>query len=660
MNAKNSLPIQATQAASDLPALFRHRGLMAPGVRLFRGISFPAKSVWVSLAFLAPLLMLCWSLATSTLETVAFSAKERLGVEYARALMPLLDAAQNRRRAATAGASDLDQAQQRVDKAWQAAAAAHARLQGQLDVDTQWNKLAELQKSLAAQPVRQEPVATFLAHTELLDTAFILLNDVSDSSNLTLDPEVTTFYLMDAAMFRQPQLVEMLGKMRGTGNAVLRAGAMRQQQRDEIVTALSFARALQGDLEKAIARAAAQDPSVKSEVELDQALAASATFLRKVEAQLLGEAPGGDAPAFVAQANEAIRLHYATLDRIFTALDVRLEARVAELNQVLAARLGLSALGIGLAIYLLISFYKVTQFGISEISRQLKQVSEGNLTLDPRPWGSDEVAHLMTTLNETIQSLRKIVGQVRAGAHEIHTASGEVAAASADLSHRTEQAAAQLQRTSAAMSQIGATVKQTAETASGASTIVARNAEVAGRGGEVVRQVVSTMEGIKGSSGRIGEIIGTIDGIAFQTNILALNAAVEAARAGDAGRGFAVVASEVRALAQRSGAAAREIKALIGSSVEQVEAGNHVVGEAGRTMQEVVSNAERIRHLMGEISQAAQEQTGGLGEVGLSVEQLDAMTQQNAALVEETAAAAASLKANAERLQQEMAVFRLP
>jgi len=660
MYVNGSLPNHAVGASDGMPAFFRHHGLMAPGIRLFRVISFPAKSVWVSLAFLAPLLMLCWSLAATTMETVAFSAKERLGVEYARALMPLLDAAQNRRRAATAGASDLDQAQQRVAQSWAALAAIHERLHGQLEVSSAWGKLVELEKALAAQPIKQDPVSTFRAHTELLDAAFVLLNDVSDSSNLTLDPEVTTFYLMDAAMFRQPQLVEMLGKLRGTGNAVLRAGVILPKQRDDIVTALSFARALQADLEKAIARAGAQDPAVKTEVALDQAVASSAAFLQAAESKLLGETLGSDAGAYVAQANEAIKSHYATLDRIFTALDVRLQARVTDLNRVLAIRLGLSALGIVLAIYLLVSFYKVTQGGISEISRQLQQISEGNLTLDPRPWGRDEVAKLMTTLSETIQSLRRIVGQVRAGAHEIHTASGEVAAASMDLSHRTEQTAAQLQRTSAAMSQIGATVRQTAETASGASSIVTRNAEVAERGGEVVKQVVSTMEGIKGSSGRIAEIIGTIDGIAFQTNILALNAAVEAARAGDAGRGFAVVASEVRALAQRSGAAAREIKTLIGGSVDQVEAGSQVVGQAGRTMMEVVTNAERIRELMGEISVAAQEQNGGLGEVGQSVEQLDAMTQQNAALVEQTAAAAASLQANAERLQREMAVFRLP
>jgi methyl-accepting chemotaxis protein len=207
--------------------------------------------------------------------------------------------------------------------------------------------------------------------------------------------------------------------------------------------------------------------------------------------------------------------------------------------------------------------------------------------------------------------------------------------------------------------QIGATVKQTADTAAGASDMVGRNAQVAAEGGQVVQQVVNTMGGIRDSSSRIADIIGTIDGIAFQTNILALNAAVEAARAGEQGRGFAVVAAEVRALAQRSGEAAREIKALIGTSVDQVESGSRVVSQAGSTMQDIVSNAERVKVLIAEISHGTGEQTAGLADVGRSVEQLDAMAQQNAALVEQTAAAAASLKDNADRLSREVSFFRL-
>jgi methyl-accepting chemotaxis protein len=209
------------------------------------------------------------------------------------------------------------------------------------------------------------------------------------------------------------------------------------------------------------------------------------------------------------------------------------------------------------------------------------------------------------------------------------------------------------------MEQINSTVRQTADTAAGASSIVESNAELATRGGQIVGNVVTTMDGIRDSSSRIGEIIGVIDSIAFQTNILALNAAVEAARAGEQGRGFAVVASEVRALAQRTAAAAREVKGLIQSSVERVQSGASVVGQAGTTMSDVVRTATRMKALMGEISHAANEQSTGLADVSRSVVELDTTTQQNAALVEQTAAAASSLRDSAARLNQEVAYFRI-
>jgi methyl-accepting chemotaxis protein len=300
----------------------------------------------------------------------------------------------------------------------------------------------------------------------------------------------------------------------------------------------------------------------------------------------------------------------------------------------------------------------LTQGGIAEVARQLDEIAEGNLTADPRPWGTDEVARLMNTLSSTLKSLRQIVGEVRAGAGEIQTASQEVASASLDLSRRTEETASHLQRTSSAMTQIGSTVEQTAQTAQGASGLVSDNAAVASKGGQEVGRAVETMGSIRESSTKIADIIGTIDSIAFQTNILALNAAVEAARAGEQGRGFAVVASEVRALAQRSSSAAREIKALIGTSVTQVEAGSAVIDPAGNTMREIVTKANDVKHLIAEISAGTREQTSGLADVMASVEQLDTMTQQNAALVEQTAAAAASLRDSADRMSQAMSFFR--
>ena len=272
---------------------------------------------------------------------------------------------------------------------------------------------------------------------------------------------------------------------------------------------------------------------------------------------------------------------------------------------------------------------------------------------------SDEIGDLQRGLDTMVVSLRDIVQSVRSGAESIRTAASEIAEGNADLSHRTEEAASSLQQTASTMEQLTATVRHSSDSAATANQLALNAAQVAQSGGDVVGQVVASMGRIQSSSGRIGDIIGVIDGIAFQTNILALNAAVEAARAGEQGRGFAVVASEVRSLAQRSANAAKEIKSLINDSVEKVETGTRLVGDAGQAMEGIVAQVKRVADLIGEISTATVEQTSGIGQVSDAVGQLDQVTQQNAALVEQSAAAAESLKHQAGRLVEAVQVFKL-
>jgi methyl-accepting chemotaxis protein len=288
-----------------------------------------------------------------------------------------------------------------------------------------------------------------------------------------------------------------------------------------------------------------------------------------------------------------------------------------------------------------------------------RQVAAGDLTAEIPPGYRDETGQLIASLKEMNDSLAGIVGRVRMGADAIATASGQIASGNLDLSSRTEQQAGALEETAAAMEQLTSTVRQNAGNAQQASQLALSASAEAVQGGGAVGRVIDTMRAIDGSSRKIVDIIGVIDGIAFQTNILALNAAVEAARAGEQGRGFAVVASEVRSLAQRSAAAAREIKQLINASVDNVDIGGKLVQQAGGTMEEVVASVKRVSDIVGAIDAAGREQSAGIEEVNQAIAQMDQVTQQNAALVEQAAAAAASLQEQAARLAGTVSVFRL-
>ena len=288
-----------------------------------------------------------------------------------------------------------------------------------------------------------------------------------------------------------------------------------------------------------------------------------------------------------------------------------------------------------------------------------QEVAAGKLDTRAHSQSDDEVGDLMRSLSDMVEKLRGSMLTVRVATDHISTAAREIASGNTDLSQRTEQAASRVQQSASSMEELTVTVRQTADAARTANQLADSASTVARRGGSVVAQVVTTMEDINTSSRKIADIIGTIDGIAFQTNILALNAAVEAARAGEQGRGFAVVASEVRSLAQRSAEAAREIKALIGASVDKVESGTRLVADAGSTMNEIVASVQRVTDIIGEISAASGEQSSGLGQINTAVADLDRMTQQNAALVEQGAAAAESLHEQASRLAAVVGGFQL-
>ncbi len=362
-----------------------------------------------------------------------------------------------------------------------------------------------------------------------------------------------------------------------------------------------------------------------------------------------------------------MRQYYSDVEQgILALIKIQLDVAKAEFtnsqelyfwvrNTSLTAILG----GVLFAILIGVWLIRAISRPLNKAVKVARDVAAGNLAQKIDVTSSDETGQLLQALKHMTQSLTDTVGQVRRGTETIGVASSEIATGNADLSSRTEAQASSLEETASSMEQLTATVRQNAENARQANQLVVAASEFALQGGQVVGQVVATMGSIKDSSKKIVDIIGVIDGIAFQTNILALNAAVEAARAGEQGRGFAVVAAEVRNLAQRSAGAAKEIKALIGDSVDQVDAGGKLVDAAGQTMGEIVTSVKRVADIMNEITAASAEQTSGIEEVNRAIGQMDEMTQQNAALVEQAAAAAESLQEQALQLAQAVSVFQL-
>ncbi len=463
--------------------------------------------------------------------------------------------------------------------------------------------------------------------------------------------------------------IKVLGEMQSTVNEMRRsqashimyADAAKKAEQEQRITALKDRFAKQQTLYESMITPQEKETYAQLQQHKD---ALYATVTKMVEMSRAGESKKTDTEAYYN--GEALTALQGVLADLGKLLEINVngsdDAYKASQASYAQSRLLIISVLIGVALIASILGLWVTRLITRPLSQAIgaaENIAAGDLTVSLNAQGKDETAQLLQALDAMRTSLAKVVAKVRQGSEGVATASAEIAQGNNDLSARTEQQASALEETAASMEELSATVKQNADSARQANQLATSASSVAVSGGEVVGQVVETMKGINESSRKISDIISVIDGIAFQTNILALNAAVEAARAGEQGRGFAVVASEVRSLAGRSAEAAKEIKALISTSVERVEQGTTLVDKAGVTMTEVVSSIRRVTDIMGEISAASNEQAAGVSQVGEAVTQMDQATQQNAALVEQMAAAASSLKGQAQDLVHVVSTFKL-
>ncbi|MDZ7856940.1 methyl-accepting chemotaxis protein [Sphaerotilus sp.] len=639
---------------------FRYHGWLSPGVRWFRQSSFKAKASVIALVFMIPLAVTLAQLWQSAGQGITVATAERQGLTYLRPVLDFIQLAQTRRLAATLQPADLPALQSPLDAAFERIRVQHHQ-SGAVFVDqAAYDAFQQRHEALRNTPVAASPDDTLQAHTDLIDAALKLVASVADTAQLSLDPDLDTFHMMNVSVIRGPRQTENTARINAMGQLILHTAENSPHRHEQMTRWAAVQRLIDDEVESSYQIGIGQDPTAARLFDMVGTDKAFDAFMSSVQQQVMGASLQGDRATY-ARLGDAVAAKQNELNgQVLEELDRRLQARIDRLAGHRNLQVAISLCFVTIALYLMLAFYRVMIGGLNEVASHLQEISKGNLTTAPRPWGTDEAAQLMLSLREMQTSLQRTVGVVIDSASQVHTSSNEIATAAADLAVRTEQAAVSLQQTTATMQHIAEAAALATNTVDAATRSVQDSAAVAARGGKVVAEVVRTMEDIRQASTRISEIISAIDGIAFQTNILALNAAVEASRAGEHGRGFAVVATEVRALAGRSATAAKEIKTLVNSSLTQVRNGTTVVTDAGQIMQNIVTNADKVARQIHEIAEAARVQQRSMVEMSTAVSELDQSTQQNAMLVEQSSNASYALAEQARHLSDEVGQFKLP
>lgn len=642
--------------------------VFSPAVRLMARMTVSRKLLLLAVLFVVPLSGALYAVFGAKVHAIASTRSELAGLTLVQEALEFMAQVQVRRGASASVLSGNESFRPMFDAADGKAAERFAQLDkhaqdaGNREIADATTKLGVGWQALRRQKLDGGVAPLFAAHTDMVKQTRIYLSDVADLSSLALDPDGASYYLINLLVSPMPRLAETAAISRGRGAAIIsQGGFFNASQQAELAALADQLRDAAEGVRRDAERVVRASPEHRAAVEQAVArLAAVDAFQATITSRMLRE--GGitiEAKPYFDEGTAAIGAVLAANSAFAVTTRAMLEQRVARDIAQLAWLAGIALLAVGLALYLFIGFSRGMNGAVTEIGQAIDRISAGDLSVSLTTGGRDELSAIKHHLGTLLGSWRDVIRETRIGAENVLVAAQQIAQGNQDLSGRTEQQASALQQTAASMEEMTAIVKQNAENAGHASRLVAEASALAVNGGAAVARVRDTMEGIQADSRRVVDIIGVIDGIAFQTNILALNAAVEAARAGENGKGFAVVAAEVRSLAQRSASSAKEIKALISQSADRIESGFALAHEARETIGTMVSAVDRVNTMTVEISSASSEQSGGIAQVSQAVSQMDQATQQNAALVEEAAAAAHALTEQAMRMERSVAAFRL-
>jgi methyl-accepting chemotaxis protein len=636
---------------------------MKPGMKLMRTLQFPAKMTLMAVVLLLPLSWLTAQSLWSAHADLESTRAEAAGVALIGLTLDVVVQTQKHRglvNRSLAGDATADSALPETRVALKSASQAlNSRLLLQPDSGllAPWQPVHRVLTQLADGEVPRDAAASFRLHSEQVAALRELLAQGAESSGLLLEPESTPFHLMHLAVEPLVPWSESLGQLRGRGAALLRRGEISPAEAGELAAQLRLLEhtsATAQQMVQALGRSGEAAPHGFA-----QALALSKSFAERSRALVATGSGAGDAANFFEAGTQAIEAVVGVGRASSKRLQALLDERAQRLQRIwlLAMAAGTAAV-FGVA-YLTLVFFRTSFGAVRVLQGSVAQLAAGDFATRIRLRGTDELSVVGQSLDAMTGRLSEMVSDIRSNSSIVAQAGSRLAEDTKALSERTESQASSLEQTSASVQEISAAVRKSAQGSEAATQMAARVSRVAEQGGQSIQSAVASMHDIQASSKRVNDIVGVIEGIAFQTNILALNAAVEAARAGEQGRGFAVVASEVRSLAQRSSSSAREIKALIGASSSHVEAGVVQIAGASRTFEEIVAGIREVAGSVQTIHASTTEQSGGLAQIAQAVQHIDELTQQNAQMVETALHSSAQLSERAAKLAQAVASFRL-